>query len=166
MTNANQYRIDQTLLIIKGQEWAWPSMRLISSSNFSQRACKERLGKKSAPKRTGPTGHTTCPSILLGLDHMQKWGLGFKGPRKEGYSPVYYKAGVEHAQKWKYLRTENMLSAQSRLSGAVVCTFPLCDLLEICKREVRAKSVTLGWWPWAAESCGGPAPAPGQRTWK
>lgn len=88
MTNTNQYRTDQTLLIIQGQGGAWLPVRLISSSNFFKRACKEQFSKKSAPKCAGPTSHTTCPLTILGTDHMQKWGLGCKGPRKKRTAQV------------------------------------------------------------------------------
>lgn len=49
---------------------------------------------------------------------------------------MYCRAGVERAQKMKYLRTEKKVSAWRWLSGAVGCTFALCDNMpEICNSE-------------------------------
>jgi len=97
------------------------------------------------------------PADIAGHRPHGKGGLGLQGAEKKEYSPAYCKAGAEHAQKLKYLRTDNELSAQRWLSGAGVCTFPLRDhLLEIRKHGGSSEAWDLGvmaidweevWWP-------------------
>lgn len=126
MTNTNQYKIDQMPLTVKDREWAWPYTRSISSSNFSKRTFKERHNTKSVPECAGPANHTTCP-LTLGWEPPVEMGLGLQGTEKEENSPVHSRAEVEKAKNQKYLGTDNRLPVQRKLSGAVVCTFSLCD---------------------------------------
>lgn len=87
-------------------------------------------GKKSLePLDTG--GYRTVGKMRPGLQAAQK----------DQYSPVNYKANVEHAQKMKHWRVEKKVPTQRWLSGAVVCILALCEkMFKICKRKAQARS--------------------------